>query len=111
MPLRDSLVNSVMDEWMGGWVDGFVEWPAWLIDGSCGCMYRRVHITGATLAHLHGDYETEEGRGGTRNAYLERHKVDTYLIKAKHPRKVRFIWQTLPFEGGRERQMTVLTGY
>ncbi|KAK7499413.1 hypothetical protein BaRGS_00009388, partial [Batillaria attramentaria] len=47
----------------------------------------RVHITRATLEHLHGDYELEAGNGGDRNAFLKHHNVETFLIKAKHPRK------------------------
>ncbi|KAL8615130.1 hypothetical protein ACOMHN_054499 [Nucella lapillus] len=47
----------------------------------------RVHLTGATLDHLHADYETEPGHGGDRSMYLKYCNVDTYFIKAKHPRK------------------------
>ena len=47
-----------------------------------------MHLTRTTLEHLHGDYETEAGRGGERSAYLKHHHVETFFIKAKHPRKV-----------------------
>ncbi|XP_078622020.1 adenylate cyclase type 5-like isoform X2 [Branchiostoma floridae x Branchiostoma japonicum] len=47
----------------------------------------RVHITKATLDYLNGDYEVEPGHGGERNNYLRDHNIETYLIKAQHPRK------------------------
>ncbi|PVD31143.1 hypothetical protein C0Q70_10421 [Pomacea canaliculata] len=47
----------------------------------------RVHITRATLEHLHGDYEVEDGNGGDRKDFLRQHNVETFLIKTKHPRK------------------------
>ncbi|CAI9735925.1 adenylate cyclase type 1-like [Octopus vulgaris] len=47
----------------------------------------RVHITKATLDHLHGEYDTEPGYGSERNSYLRHHNIETYFIKAKHPRK------------------------
>ena len=49
---------------------------------------RRVHLTKATLDHLHGEYETEPGHGGERNSYLKHHNIETFFIKSKHPRKV-----------------------
>lgn len=52
------------------------------------CPTRRVHITRATLEHLHGDYEVEDGNGGDRKDFLRQHNVETFLIKTKHPRKV-----------------------
>ncbi|GAB1599505.1 uncharacterized protein LOC115219753, partial [Argonauta hians] len=47
----------------------------------------RVHITKATLDHLHGEYDTEPGYGSDRNSYLRHHNIETFFIKAKHPRK------------------------
>jgi len=41
---------------------------------------RRIHITKATLDYLNGDYDVEDGAGGERNAYLEKHRIQTYLI-------------------------------
>lgn len=43
-------------------------------------LYRRVHITQATLDYLVGEYEVEAGMGGTRNQYLRDHCVTTYFI-------------------------------
>ncbi|XP_060694101.1 adenylate cyclase type 7 isoform X1 [Hemiscyllium ocellatum] len=40
----------------------------------------RVHITDATLNHLHKAYEVEEGNGHQRNAYLNELKLKTYLV-------------------------------
>ncbi|XP_065349214.1 adenylate cyclase type 2 [Cloeon dipterum] len=40
----------------------------------------RVHITKATLLQLGSRFEVEPGNGGTRDALLDEHKVDTYLI-------------------------------
>uniref|UniRef100_A0A8C2Z3R2 Adenylate cyclase type 5 n=1 Tax=Cyclopterus lumpus TaxID=8103 RepID=A0A8C2Z3R2_CYCLU len=40
----------------------------------------RIHITKATLNYLNGDYDVEDGAGGERNAYLEKHNIETYLI-------------------------------
>ncbi|XP_071108871.1 adenylate cyclase type 1-like [Haliotis cracherodii] len=47
----------------------------------------RVHITQATLDNLHGQYEVEPGHGGDRNSYLKEEAIETYLIKAKLPRR------------------------
>lgn len=41
---------------------------------------RRVHITKATLDYLGDQFEVEPGGGGSRDAYLGDHKVETYLI-------------------------------
>lgn len=51
-------------------------------------LFRRVHITKATIEHLNGQYELEPGYGGDRSSYLKEQNIETYLIKAKHPRKV-----------------------
>ncbi|XP_036398029.1 adenylate cyclase type 8 [Megalops cyprinoides] len=40
----------------------------------------RIHISRATLDCLEGHYETEEGRGHERNKFLQKHKIDTFLI-------------------------------
>ncbi|XP_041047108.1 adenylate cyclase type 7 isoform X2 [Carcharodon carcharias] len=40
----------------------------------------RVHITDATLNHLHKAYDVEEGNGHQRNAYLNELKLKTYLV-------------------------------
>ena len=50
--------------------------------------FRRVHITKATLDHLHGEYEVELGNGDHRSTYLAQRGVETYLIVPSHPRKV-----------------------
>ncbi|ESP00183.1 hypothetical protein LOTGIDRAFT_141290, partial [Lottia gigantea] len=46
-----------------------------------------VHITQTTLDHLHGEYEVEPGNGGDRNTFLKQHTIETFFIKAKHPRR------------------------
>lgn len=49
----------------------------------------RVHVTRATLDSLGGEYEVEAGFGGTRDAYLRDHEVDTFfIIPPNHRRKV-----------------------
>ena len=48
---------------------------------------RRIHITKATLDHLHGEYDVEPGYGVERNGKLR--GIETFLIIANHPRKVR----------------------
>ncbi|XP_058793557.1 adenylate cyclase type 2 isoform X2 [Phymastichus coffea] len=40
----------------------------------------RVHVTKATLLQLGDRFEVEPGNGGTREAYLAEHKVETFLI-------------------------------
>ncbi|WAQ95151.1 ADCY1-like protein [Mya arenaria] len=39
----------------------------------------RVHITERTLEFLQGEYKVEDGGGGTRNAYLAEHNIQTYF--------------------------------
>ena len=34
-------------------------------------LFRRVHVTEASLEHLNGEYEVEPGLGHTRNQYLK----------------------------------------
>ena len=34
-------------------------------------IFRRVHVTEASLEHLNGEYEVEPGLGHTRNQYLK----------------------------------------
>ena len=46
----------------------------------CVCVYRRIHITNATLQYLNGDYEVEPGFGGERNAYLNTNNIETFLV-------------------------------
>lgn len=46
----------------------------------CCYLFRRIHITKATLNYLNGDYDVEPGAGGERNAYLKKHNIETYLI-------------------------------
>lgn len=43
-------------------------------------LFRRVHITQATLDYLGGEYEVEPGNGASRNQYLRDHCVTTYFI-------------------------------
>ena len=52
------------------------------------CLCRRVHITKATLEQLNGEYEVEPGNGGDRDARIKKEAMETFLIKATHPRKV-----------------------
>ncbi|KAK9892996.1 hypothetical protein WA026_023210 [Henosepilachna vigintioctopunctata] len=40
----------------------------------------RVHITKSTMLQLGDKFEVEPGNGGSREAYLADHKIDTYLI-------------------------------
>ncbi|XP_029464377.1 adenylate cyclase type 7 isoform X4 [Rhinatrema bivittatum] len=40
----------------------------------------RVHITEATLKHLHDSYEVEEGDGDLRDPYLKEINIKTYLV-------------------------------
>ena len=44
-------------------------------------LYRRIHISKATLDCLNGDYNVEEGHGKERNEFLRKHNIETYLIK------------------------------
>ncbi|XP_041365496.1 adenylate cyclase type 1-like isoform X2 [Gigantopelta aegis] len=47
----------------------------------------RVHITKATLEHLHGEYEVEPGNGRDRNSTLREQQIETFLIKPKRQKK------------------------
>uniref|UniRef100_A0A8C6UXS8 adenylate cyclase n=1 Tax=Neogobius melanostomus TaxID=47308 RepID=A0A8C6UXS8_9GOBI len=49
----------------------------------------KVHITKATLECLNGDYEVEPGNGHERNAFLQKHEIETFFIVPSHRRKVR----------------------
>lgn len=50
--------------------------------------HRKVHITKATLECLNGDYEVEPGNGHERNAFLQKHEIETFFIVPSHRRKV-----------------------
>uniref|UniRef100_A0A7N6AH57 adenylate cyclase n=2 Tax=Anabas testudineus TaxID=64144 RepID=A0A7N6AH57_ANATE len=54
----------------------------------------KVHITRSTLECLNGDYEVEPGNGHERNAFLQKHEIETFFIVPSHRRKVPSI-QTL----------------
>lgn len=43
-------------------------------------IHSRVHITKQTLDFLGDKFEVEQGEGGSRDAYLADHKIETYLI-------------------------------
>ena len=43
-------------------------------------LFRRVHITRATLNELGNKFEVEEGNGGERDEVLAKHNVETFLI-------------------------------
>lgn len=43
-------------------------------------LFRRVHITKATLDYLGDKFEVEPGGGASREPYLADHKIETYLI-------------------------------
>ncbi|XP_064647384.1 adenylate cyclase type 1-like isoform X2 [Lineus longissimus] len=47
----------------------------------------RIHVTKATLDCLGGEYKTEPGKGGERNAYLSEHNIETFLIKTTRIKK------------------------
>lgn len=51
--------------------------------------HRKVHITRSTLECLNGDYEVEPGNGHERNAFLQKHDIETFFIVPSHRRKVR----------------------
>ncbi|XP_029109132.1 adenylate cyclase type 1-like [Scleropages formosus] len=48
----------------------------------------KVHITRATLECLNGDYEVEPGYGHERNAFLQKHDIETFFIVPSHRRKI-----------------------
>lgn len=52
--------------------------------------HRKVHITRTTLECLNGDYEVEPGNGHERNAFLQKHKIETFFIVPSHRRKVSY---------------------
>ncbi|MED6247894.1 Adenylate cyclase type 1 [Ataeniobius toweri] len=53
------------------------------------CLHRRkVHITRSTLECLNGDYEVEPGNGHERNAFLQKHEIETFFIVPSHRRKI-----------------------
>ena len=43
-------------------------------------MFRRVHISRATLDCLNGQFNVEPGNGGDRSSYLANNKIDTFLV-------------------------------
>ncbi|CAM1327845.1 ADCY8 (predicted) [Pycnogonum litorale] len=45
----------------------------------------RIHISECTLRYLDGSYEVEDGDGESRDPYLAKHSVTTYLIKNQEP--------------------------
>ncbi|XP_077376188.1 adenylate cyclase type 1-like isoform X2 [Festucalex cinctus] len=48
----------------------------------------KVHITRSTLECLNGDYEVEPGNGHERNAFLQKHQIETFFIVPSHRRKI-----------------------
>lgn len=53
-------------------------------------IYRRVHISSATLQYLNGAFEVEPGEGETRDPYIREHGLTTYLIhSSEQPRRTR----------------------
>ncbi|XP_031419227.1 adenylate cyclase type 1 [Clupea harengus] len=48
----------------------------------------KVHITKSTLDSLNGDYEVEPGNGKERNAFLQKHDIETFFIVPSHRRKI-----------------------
>ncbi|XP_020779694.1 adenylate cyclase type 1 [Boleophthalmus pectinirostris] len=48
----------------------------------------KVHITRTTLECLNGDYEVEPGNGHERNAFLQKHEIETFFIVPSHRRKI-----------------------
>ncbi|KAJ8276848.1 hypothetical protein GJAV_G00068580 [Gymnothorax javanicus] len=48
----------------------------------------KVHITRTTLECLNGDYEVEPGNGHERNAFLQKHHIETFFIVPSHRRKI-----------------------
>ncbi|KAL5007029.1 hypothetical protein ScPMuIL_015835, partial [Solemya velum] len=48
----------------------------------------RVHITGETLSFLKDEYKVEDGKASERSTYLNEKGIPTFLIIAKHPRRI-----------------------
>ena len=57
--------------------------------------FRRVHITQATLEHLHGEYEVEPGNGHLRDQYLREQGVQSYFIVPPPRRRKPLLFNTL----------------
>lgn len=66
---------------------GFVTSPPVNVDLTF-ASHRKVHITRSTLECLNGDYEVEPGNGHERNAFLQKHDIETFFIVPSHRRKV-----------------------
>lgn len=47
----------------------------------------RVHVTNTTLHYLGDKFKVEPGNGGSRDAYIADHKIETFLIIAPKPFK------------------------
>lgn len=58
-------------------------------------LFRRVHITKATLDYLGDKFEVEPGGGASREPYLSDHKIETFLIippKVSVKNFIHFVW-------------------
>ena len=60
-------------------------------------VFRRVHISEATLRYLNGSYEVEPGKGEERDAYLRQHNMETYLIKRVEPTNLKKVFKLKSF--------------